>query len=357
LQFGPDGALYASGGYGARFNYADYGQTGTPFGDPPGPAGTNLTAPTGEGGALRSQDLRSRADATTLDGSIIRIDPNTGAALPTNPLFNTGNDANAKRIIAEGLRNPFRFTIRPGTNELWIGDVGWNTWEEINRIKVPTAPAYTNFGWPAYEGMGRQGGYDALNLNLLENLYADPSGHTAPYYTYNHAEQVVPGSGEPTGGSSVSGVAFYGNGSYPTAFNGALFFADYSRNRIYVMFQGPSGDPDPNTRASWRGPATGLSTWRSAPAATCATPASPAAQSAGSPTPAPTAPPLPSPRRRPRPAPRRSPSPSTRPARPTRTRATCSPTPGTSTTTGSSTTRPRRGRRLPTPPQAATRCG
>jgi glucose/arabinose dehydrogenase len=249
LQFGPDGALYASGGDGASFNYADYGQTGNPFGDPPGAAGTNLTAPTAEGGALRAQDLRSRTDSTTLDGSIIRIDPNTGAALPTNPLYSTGNDANAKRIIAEGLRNPFRFTIRPGTNELWIGDVGWNTWEEIDRIKVPTAATYTNFGWPAYEGMGRQGGYDALNLNLLENLYADPSAHTAPYYTYNHADPVVPGSGEPTGGSSVTGVAFYGSGSYPTAFNGALFFADYSRNRVYVMFQGPNGDPDPNTRA------------------------------------------------------------------------------------------------------------
>ena len=47
-------------------------------------------------------------------------------------------DANARRIIAYGLRNPFRFTIRPGTSELWVGDVGWNDWEEINRILSPT---------------------------------------------------------------------------------------------------------------------------------------------------------------------------------------------------------------------------
>jgi hypothetical protein len=39
-----------------------------------------------------------------------------------------------------GLRNPFRFAFRPGTNEVWAGDVGWNTWEEINRLPArPTA--------------------------------------------------------------------------------------------------------------------------------------------------------------------------------------------------------------------------
>ena len=53
-----------------------------------------------------------------------------------NPLAGS-TDANARRIIAYGLRNPFRFTFRPGTSELWIGDVGWNDWEEINRIDRP----------------------------------------------------------------------------------------------------------------------------------------------------------------------------------------------------------------------------
>ena len=48
-------------------------------------------------------------------------------------------DLNARRIIAHGFRNPFRFTFRPGTSELWVGDVGWSAWEEINLIANPTA--------------------------------------------------------------------------------------------------------------------------------------------------------------------------------------------------------------------------
>ncbi|WP_428939597.1 LamG-like jellyroll fold domain-containing protein [Fontivita pretiosa] len=236
--FGPDGALYAGGGDGASFNYADYGQTGNPGNDPPN-----------EGGALRSLDLRTPGDPTSLDGSIIRVDPATGAPLPDNPLFNTGNDTNARRIIAYGMRNPFRFAFRPGTSEIWVGDVGWSTWEEINRIRVPNDSTVENFGWPAYEGPGRQGGYDALNLPLIENLYNNAGAETQPFYAYNHNEQVVPGANEPTGGSAVAGLAFYTGGSYPLAYNGALFFCDEARDRIYVMYAGPSGEPDPANRA------------------------------------------------------------------------------------------------------------
>ena len=99
-----------------------------------------LSPPTAEGGALRSQDLRTPADPTSLDGALLRVNPATGAGLPDNPNA-ASPDANARRIVAYGLRNPFRFGVRPGTGEVWIGDVGWNTWEEIQRIQLPTGRA------------------------------------------------------------------------------------------------------------------------------------------------------------------------------------------------------------------------
>jgi PKD repeat protein len=249
VEFGPDGALYASGGDGASFNFADWGQDGAPLnpcGDPPGGVGATLTPPTAEGGALRSQDLRTSGDPVTLDGTVIRIDPTTGAGAAGNPLAASG-DANARRIVAYGLRNPFRFTFRPGTTELWAGDVGWNDWEEINRITNPADGVLRNFGWPCYEGPGRQAGYDGANLNICENLYAQSGAVTAPYHAYRHTDLVVPGEGCPTGSSSIAGLQFEfsGSNSYPAEYDRALFFADYSRDCIWAMLKGADGNPAP----------------------------------------------------------------------------------------------------------------
>ncbi|WP_432844326.1 PQQ-dependent sugar dehydrogenase [Dactylosporangium sp. CA-092794] len=236
LHFGADGALYVSGGDGASFSAADFGQ----FGNPVNPCGD----PANEGGALRSQDVRSTGDPAGLNGAVLRIDPATGAAMSGNPLSGSA-DANARRIVGYGLRNPFRFAIRPGTSEVWAGDVGWDTWEEIDRIADPTAtPA--NFGWPCYEGNAAQPGYSSANLPLCQGLYNGP-GQSAPYFTYNHSTKVVPGEACPSGSSAVSGLAFYpgSGGSYPAAYNGALFFADYPRGCIWAMLKGSNGLPDP----------------------------------------------------------------------------------------------------------------
>jgi glucose/arabinose dehydrogenase len=260
LLFGRDGYLYAGGGDGASFNNVDYGQYGNtysgdqanPCGDPPGAVGTPLTPPGAEGGALRSQSVRRTDGPATLDGAILRIDPATGAGVPGNPFFGS-SDPNARRIVAYGLRNPFRFTQRPGTDELWIGDVGWNTWEEINRVVSPASAAASNFGWPCYEGASPQSGYQGAGLNLCSSLYSTPGSVTAPYYTYNHGACVVSYTGCHTGGSSVTGVAFYQGGSYPAQYNGALFFADHTRNEIWAMLPGTNGLPDPSGLQSFVG--------------------------------------------------------------------------------------------------------
>lgn len=250
LVFGTDGALYASAGDGASFNFADYGQDGSPVnpcGDPPGGVGGTMTPPTAQGGALRSQDLRTPGDPVGLDGTVIRIDKQTGAGLPDNPLA-ASPDANARRIVASGLRNPFRFDQRPGTRELWLGDVGWGDFEEINRLVDPTSSrGPTNFGWPCYEGPARQGAYDGLNLDVCEQLYGDTAAHTGPHFAYRHRGTVTTGETCTTGSSSTSGLAFqfYEGGSYPSQYRGALFFADYARNCIWVMEKGADGVPAP----------------------------------------------------------------------------------------------------------------
>jgi glucose/arabinose dehydrogenase len=252
IEFGPDGMLYAGGGDGASFNYADYGQDAfpasditpdNPCGDPPSPTGTALAPPSAQGGALRAQDIRTSGDPATLDGSIIRINPDTGLAASGNPMLSSP-DLNTRRIVAHGLRNPMRFDFRPGTSEIWVGDVGWGAWEEINRITNPTA--VTNFGWPCYEGAARQSGYDANDLSICENLYAaGPSAVAAPYFAYHHSERVVAGESCGTGSSSLTGMSFYEKGNYPPEYDGALFFADYSRKCVWAMLPNANGLPDP----------------------------------------------------------------------------------------------------------------
>ena len=256
LAFGSDGALYVSGGDGASFNFTDWGQDGNPVnpcGDPPGNPGTNLTPPTAEGGALRSQDLRTTTgtDPVSLDGTILRIDKATGAGFPGNPL-GFSSDANARRIVAHGLRNPFRLTVRPGTNDVWVGDVGWNNWEEVDHLGPVADTTVDNFGWPCYEGNGRQSGYDGANLNICETLYsAGASAHRLPHYTYSHSAVVVNGESCPTGGSSIAGMAFYNGGNYPSSYLGALFFADYSRDCIWAMLPDGTGLPNASNRQTF----------------------------------------------------------------------------------------------------------
>jgi len=254
LAFGPDGALYVSAGDGASFNWTDYGQGGGSAGSPT-PVNP-CQDPHREGGALRSQDIRTGGDPVTLDGTILRVDALTGNALADNPMFGAA-DAQQKKIVAYGLRNPYRMAIDPSSGAVYAGDVGWNTWEEVNRVANPTA-GVTNFGWPCYEGGSgsslRQGGYDSADLAICETLYTTtPAAVTAPLFAYHHDRDITasdecPPANPPQGtSSSISGLAFYEGGDYPGAFNGALFGSDYSRNCIWVMYRNGAGALDPGT--------------------------------------------------------------------------------------------------------------
>ncbi|MEV4254931.1 PQQ-dependent sugar dehydrogenase [Spirillospora sp. NPDC049652] len=245
LRFGADGMLYAGAGDGASYTYADYGQTQNPCGDPPGKPGESLAAPSAEGGSLRAQDVRTPDDPTSLDGSIIRVDPDTGKAAPGNPA--TAGDENARRIIAHGFRNPYRFAIRPGTSEVWAGDVGLSTWEEIDRIPTPLTKV-ANFGWPCYEGTGHNPGYEAVGLTACQKLYSAGAGAVeTPFFAYKHSAKVVPNETCGTGSSAISGTAFYDGGAYPQRYRGALFFADYARKCVWAMRAGADGLPDPKS--------------------------------------------------------------------------------------------------------------
>ena len=124
-------------------------------------------------------------------------------------------------------------------------------WEEINRVADPRRHRASNFGWPCYEGDRPPGAATtAPNLNLCENLYAPGerdvvSALLTPTAT---AAQVVAGESCPTGSSSIAGMAFYDDAAdFPDAYDGALFFSDYSRDCIWVMPPGANGLPNPAT--------------------------------------------------------------------------------------------------------------
>ena len=155
LVFGSDGTLLASCGESASVEEVDNGSN---------PNLTYATQALADGiirakenvGAFRAQLVDS------LGGKVIRIDPETGNGVPSNPFYVAAQPrAPRSRVWALGFRNPFRFTIRPETGShdpadadpgvIVLGDVGWGTWEEIDVINGPGK----NCGWPLFEGLTR----------------------------------------------------------------------------------------------------------------------------------------------------------------------------------------------------------
>jgi hypothetical protein len=102
----------------------------------------------------------------------------TGQGLPTNPFWTGDASANRSKVWAYGVRNAYRFGLRPGSDVPCVGDVGWNDYEEIH-----VAQAGANLGWPCYEGVAQQAGY--ASYATCQALYASsaPPGTLTPLGT------------------------------------------------------------------------------------------------------------------------------------------------------------------------------
>ncbi|UOQ74385.1 PQQ-dependent sugar dehydrogenase [Hymenobacter cellulosilyticus] len=146
----------------------------------------------------------NRTNAPNLDsymGKLLRI--NADGSVPAgNPYVGSGLSAQRQRVWSSGLRNPFTFTVQPGTGRIFINDVGEGSWEEINDAST----GGRNFGWPSSEG------------------YNIRTGETAPVFAYPHT------SGFPDGaGCSITGGTFFNPAAtnYPSQYAGKYFYQDY----------------------------------------------------------------------------------------------------------------------------------
>ncbi|MDQ3887039.1 MAG: PQQ-dependent sugar dehydrogenase [Actinomycetota bacterium] len=190
LVAAPDGTLWVSVGDAADFRFVD-------------PA------------ALRALDVNDPR------GKVLHIDSSTGAGVPGNPFYDAADPGAARsKVYAMGFRSPFRMTLHPTSGNPVLGDVGWNTYEEVDFVR-PGA----SYGWPCFEGNSPTPGY----RDLAE---CEGKTNTAPLYFYDR----------PSGnGSSVTGGVFYTGETYPADYRGSYFFGDYTSGRIWTMGIGPDG--------------------------------------------------------------------------------------------------------------------
>ena len=176
LHFGPDGLLYFSIGDGS------------------------------DGGTL----MKTAQDLSDPRGKILRFDVDLPwpHIPPSNPF--AGMPALAEEVFAYGLRNPFRFGIDSLTGDLYVGDVGATSWEEINFI--PAGMGGLNFGWPCKEG---------TNTTSFTQLCL-PNPRPA-LYQFNHNE-----------GCAVIGGTVY-RGALIPQLQGKYVFADFCSQRFWYM--------------------------------------------------------------------------------------------------------------------------
>ena len=168
----------------------------------------------GYAGRVDPQSTRAQ-DLDTLVGKLLRINPLTGEGYSDNPFYDGDPQSNRSKVYDYGLRNPFRFTLHPVTDEPFIGDVGWGRWEEINTGRGE------NFGWPYYEG--------GNGVSLTTNGY---SSLPEAQEFYNSGQTVTPpvyGLSHDLGATAIILGDFYTGTNYPEIYQNALFYSDYDR--------------------------------------------------------------------------------------------------------------------------------
>lgn len=255
LVFGTDGTLLYFTGDGAHYETFDTGGLeNAAFDDQIHPT-TLKPGPTPkeqDSGVLRAQDLRS------LSGKVLRLDPETGLGLPSNPFFDGDPNSIASRVFALGVRNPFRAHLVPGSGSLdpalanpgsvVFGDVGWNTWEELNLVR-----GGENFGWPCDEGFLPQEFYANASPNPQGGADCTTSNAGVGQQPLTAWSHLVGGAlypfgihftvdGQPangfTGNCVVAGPVYVGS-NYPPEYFGRMFIADYSTRWLRTMTFGP----------------------------------------------------------------------------------------------------------------------
>jgi glucose/arabinose dehydrogenase len=170
-----------------------------------GPGG-NLFMGFGDGGSEGDPNLVGQR-RTGLLSKILRMDVNVSHPRPA--------------MYAYGFRNPWRFSFDRATGGLWIGDVGQDSWEEIDHLG-PGSIAGANFGWSYYEGR-HVFKPQAINRNRL----------VFPVAEYPHAASPA--------NCSVTGGYVYRGRAIP-ALAGSYLFADFCSGRIWRM-RVPHGGP------------------------------------------------------------------------------------------------------------------
>ena len=169
---------------------------------------------TGDGGSA-GDPLGNGQRLSTLLGKLLRIDPQANQGLPyavppDNPFVDRAGARS--EIWAFGLRNPWRFSFDRATGDLWIGDVGQDRWEEVDRVRAGD-PGGSNFGWNVMEG----------DHCCSPAVGCASSGLTLPVAEYDHGQ-----------GCAITGGFVYRGTAMP-ALAGSYLYADSCSGRIWGL--------------------------------------------------------------------------------------------------------------------------